>query len=415
MKESVSSIHGKVENPARINPTSLTLEHAQRTHNELSSSHEEKKSFWKKLWPKKQNSPILQKTIEKKAEKKTLESILPTKKKEKRKISVLELKHRRKDWLEKAGIQLDPRELERWVLRISIATSIVLGLYAFTQFVLKDLSISGFAIFVTIAAVLGTPLVYLAIWLVTYIVIDMRIFQRTKQVESVLPEYLELCALNVKAGMPIDKALWFSVRPKFGVLAQEIELVAKRTLTGEELQTALRDFTKKFDSPTLTRSVSLIIEGIEAGGEIGGLLHKISADLQETSILKQEMASSVTTYVIFITFASIIAAPFLMALSYHLLNIIQGFAGRLGDTSTSSVGSSFSISPDAIVLEDYKIFAMVSLGITAAFSAAIISIIRHGNVKEGLRYVPFFIGCTIVLFFFGIRILGTFLGGVLNQ
>ncbi len=82
---------------------------------------------------------------------------------------------------------------------------------------------------------------------------------------------------------------------------------------------------------------------------------------------------------------------------------------------TGGASSSFSISPDAIKLEDYKIFAMLSLSITSFFSAAIISVIRHGNVKEGMKYIPIFIGWSLMLFLLSIRILGVFLGGILEQ
>jgi Type II secretion system (T2SS), protein F len=287
----------------------------------------------------------------------------------------------------------------------------LLSIYFTLQLVMRDLSFSGWFSYVLITALVGTPLLYGLFWGLLLLVANMMQFYRSKEIDDALPEYLELCALNVKAGMSIDRALWYSVRPKFGILAKEMEIIAKRTLTGDSLVVALKEMSQKFDSPMLKRTISLITEGVESGGELGALLHTISADLRETKILKQEMASSVTTYVIFITFASIMAAPALMGLSYHLLNIIQGFASRL-DMGASS---SFSISSDAITLEDYKIFAMLSLGITSFFSAAIISVIRYGNVKEGMKYIPIFIGWSILLFFLSIRILGVFLGGILDQ
>ena len=69
--------------------------------------------------------------------------------------------------------------------------------------------------------------------------------------------------------MTIDKALWYAVRPKFGVLANEIETVAKETMKGEDLKIALQKFADKYDSILLKRSISLLSEGIDAGGEIG--------------------------------------------------------------------------------------------------------------------------------------------------
>jgi pilus assembly protein TadC len=64
--------------------------------------------------------------------------------------------------------------------------------------------------------------------LVVFFYFDYKIYQRTKEIEEVLPEFLQLTSANISAGMTIDRALWFAVRPKFGVLAKEIEEVAKK-------------------------------------------------------------------------------------------------------------------------------------------------------------------------------------------
>ena len=77
---------------------------------------------------------------------------------------------------------------------------------------------------------------------------------------ELLTRLMKLTSANISAGMPIDQALWFAVRPKFGVLAKEIEEVAKSTIAGADLQTALIDFTKKYNSKILKRSINLIIE-----------------------------------------------------------------------------------------------------------------------------------------------------------
>ena len=83
--------------------------------------------------------------------------------------------------------------------------------------------------------------------------LNLRIYNRTKEIEKVLPDFLQLTAANISAGMSIDKALWFSIRPRFGILAKEIETVAKKSMSGEDLEQALKEFASKYDSPTLDR------------------------------------------------------------------------------------------------------------------------------------------------------------------
>jgi len=222
---------------------------------------------------------------------------------------------------------------------------------------------------------------------------------------------LQLTASNIKAGMTIDSALWYAVRPRFGVLAKEIEVVAKDTMRGEDLKTALQKFADKYESVLLKRSISLLIEGLEAGGEIGNLLNKIAINIQENKIMRKEMAANVTTYVIFISFATIAAAPMLFGLSGVLIRVISDIGSNVGSTATTGLAISFS--SGGITYSDFKIFAIVSLIITSFFSAVIISTIKNGNIKLGLKYIPIFIFVTITLFLIADIVLGKLLGTVL--
>ncbi|MEK6875835.1 MAG: type II secretion system F family protein, partial [Nanoarchaeota archaeon] len=208
------------------------------------------------------------------------------------------------------------------------------------------------------------------------------------------------------------RALWYAVRPRFGVLANEIETVAKETMRGEDLKTALKKFADKFDSLLLKRCISLLIEGIEAGGEIGTLLNKIAINIDENRIMRQEMEANVTTYAIFISFATIAAAPVLFALSGVLIKVIANLSTSLSGITTSSSAAGFGLtfSGTGIAYKDFKIFAIVSLIITSFFSSVIIATIKKGNAKLGFKYIPLFIVITITLFLITDNLMGKMLG-----
>lgn len=53
---------------------------------------------------------------------------------------------------------------------------------------------------------------------------------RANQIETVLPDALQLISANVRAGMTIDRAIWLSARPEFGVLEEEIKMVGAKTM-----------------------------------------------------------------------------------------------------------------------------------------------------------------------------------------
>lgn len=322
------------------------------------------------------------------------------------------------DFLEKAGYDIAPRDflkklLVMTIVIVSIATIIVI----ITGIALQT---PIFNIFILVLII--STLVFIGIYLISLLVslayLDYKIFQRTQQIDAVLADFLQLTSANISAGMPIDRALWFAVRPRFGVLAKEIEQIAKSTIAGEDLEDALIAFTKKYNSKILKESVNLIIAGLHSGGEIGDLLNKISINIQETKMMKQEIAASVMSYVIFIGAASILAGPALYAMATVLLGVIGQIAGGI-DLDTSSGGGigggmSFSFSADSISISDFQIFAVVLMIITSFFSASIINIIRKGTIKDGIKNIPIFIAVSMVLYYFAYIILSGLMSGFLG-
>ena len=333
--------------------------------------------------------------------------------KAKKRATIQERKHKIKDYFERAGLFIDPSSLSRRIFNVCVVIN--LGI---SSFLIYHFSTTYGITWTTILASIATlwMLVFIIlifiIWATFYLVVDLKIFQRKIDIEDVLPDYLQLTSSNIKAGMTIDRALWYAVRPRFGVLAKEIETVAKETMRGEDLKAALQKFSAKYDSVLLKRSISLLIEGIEAGGEIGNLLNKIAINIEENKIMRQEMAANVTTYVIFISFATIVAAPVLFALSGVLIKVITNLGSSLSDvgSASSSAGFGISFSTTGIDYKDFRVFAIVSLIITSFFSAIIIATIKKGNAKLGVRYIPLFMVITVTLFLVADKVFGSLLG-----
>ncbi|NIA04150.1 MAG: hypothetical protein GWP09_02250, partial [Nitrospiraceae bacterium] len=195
------------------------------------------------------------------------------------------------------------------IIKVANIISIIASLIAIIIAMLTEIIIRG----IKVNILLLTPLIILisfaSVYIILILVLQIISTKRTKDIENSLANFLELASNNISAGMSIDKALWFAVRPNFGILSKEIEIVAKKVMNGYDLPTALQEFSDKYDSPVLKRSMLLLIEGLNAGGEVGDLLNKIAENITQTKILKKQISASVTTYKIFILFASIIIAP----------------------------------------------------------------------------------------------------------
>jgi len=205
-------------------------------------------------------------------------------------------RHLLKQSLMKAGVKAKPEIFSKWVFRAAITINILVGLFLAFRYATYFKFAGLVYVPILIAAIWFATFVFVffMLWLVLYLTFDFLSYKRRVGIEDVLPDFLLLASANIRAGMPIDQALWYAVRPRFGVLAKEIEFVAKETMSGEDLEVALQKFSDKYDSLVLKNTVNLIIEGINAGGEIGQLLHNISVSIQESKRLKKEMAASIS-------------------------------------------------------------------------------------------------------------------------
>lgn len=315
------------------------------------------------------------------------------------------------EYLEKAGYGTDAQKLRKNLFRFTIILFLLVSVLvlAYAAGLGADwLRTLLFLLALWTAVFAGVLLLLMA---TVYFFLDYKIYRRTRELEEVLPDFLQLASSNIAAGMPIDRALWYSIRPNFGVLAKEMEQVAKATMAGDNLEKSLIAFTKKYESKTLQRSVSILIEGLHAGGEMADLLEKIALNIDELKIMKKEMAANVMTYAIFILFASIAVAPFLFALATQLLEIIVQITGSL---DLSSSGSLFTISSaDPAIVGNFKVFSILILVISSLFSSAIVSVIRRGNVMDGIKSMPLYAILAVMIYYISLGFLGGLFGSLL--
>lgn len=248
--------------------------------------------------------------------------------------------------------------------------------------------------------------------LLVYFYIDLKIYSRTRKMEDLLPDFLQLVSSNLKGGMPFERALWAAIKPRFTILANEMSEASKKAMTGYDVDAALIEFSNKYNSPTLKRSMELIIGELESGGNIADIIDKVVANLKKTRALKEDMAASAVTYIIFIGAIVILIAPILFALSFHLLMVVIGFASTLSGTAANVGALPMPISGTSIDPADFKIFSALALSVIAIFSSMIVSIVEKGSIKSGLKYIPIFLIGSLSFYFIFMRILSSVFSGL---
>jgi len=240
---------------------------------------------------------------------------------------------------------------------------------------------------------------------------------RANEIEKVLPDALQLMAANIRAGMTVDRAIWLSARPEFGVLEEELRIAGAKTVGGKTIKTALMEMSGRIKSEILEKTFRLVIEGIESGGELAHLLEETARNVRTVQSLKKEIKSSVTTYSIFIFFAAVLGAPALYAISLFFVEIMTKLWSPkiLGGTkvtgSTMGGGLLAKAGAPTITVDQLFWFATSSIVITTMFGALIIGLIQTGKEKNGIKFIPALTCGALIVFIVAQYLIKALFGG----
>lgn len=305
-----------------------------------------------------------------------------------------------------AGLERMPELLIGFLALAAVVLSVMLFVLS-----VQIPAVSQYSVLIALCGLLVFPIAYLYL--------SLRIDGRKKRIETVLPDFLQLAAANVRAGMPVDQAMWQAARPEFGLLSEEITNVAKLTFGGEPFAQTLDRLGERFDSKNLQRTVRLIKQGLASGGEMADILEETAMDIRNGQIIRKEISTALLMYVIFIVFAATMGAPFLYGVSYKMINVLEKVWVQLPDLGSGQAqvpsGAMF-LTPKAptITSNDFLIFALISSFITGFFASVIIAVIQVGSKKHFVRYFPLFLGMMAITFFAVIFVLNAFFAGIVK-
>ena len=245
---------------------------------------------------------------------------------------------------------------------------------------------------------------------------------RARFVEKILPDILQLISSNMKSGLTTERALLASARPEFRVFAEELKLASAKVMAGERIEEALSDIASRIKSPTMERTIWLMVQGIKSGGEVADLLSQLADDLREENALKEETKAEVSMYVLLVFVAAAFGAPILFSVSSYIVGVLQSQTQNLAIepeqlkeiTRRSPVGrlGSMGIGQMTITPEFATMFAMISLLITCVCSSLVIGVINTGKEKDGVKFIPLITIMGVSLFYIIRFVLGMVLGNI---
>ncbi len=226
---------------------------------------------------------------------------------------------------------------------------------------------------------------------------------RIKKIEEVFPDFIELMASNLRAGMTIDSALLLSSRKEFSPLDEEIILLGKDVITGKEIDFALKSLALRINSDKITKTVNVINSGIRSGGNLAVLLEETAVNMRERSFVEKRAASNVLMYVIFIFFAVSVGAPTLFSLSSVLVEILTRILGSLPNIDTSG-NLPFTLTKISISVNFVTYFSVIFLVTIDILASLLLGLVNKGEEKSGTKYMFPLIAISVAVYF-AVRIL----------
>jgi hypothetical protein len=258
------------------------------------------------------------------------------------------------------------------------------------------------------------PIVFVGVFLFFHGTLYLAVERRSKFVESILPDALQLVAANIKSGFIPSRALVLSARKEFGPLSEGIRNVGKEMMTGKSLQESMGEMTKTIKSEILETTVTLITKGVKAGGQLVALFEETAIDIRRKEAIKKEVRANIMMYAIFIGFAGCAGAPLLYALSGFLVSTISRLGGMVnlpeGATSKMPLHMKFglAVSPEFLFL-----FSILAMAITTIFASMIIGLIGSGKEKDGIKYMPVLLITALAVYFLASFMINAMFGGLI--
>ncbi|MEM7815877.1 MAG: type II secretion system F family protein [Candidatus Aenigmatarchaeota archaeon] len=297
-----------------------------------------------------------------------------------------------------SGSRKSPSHFFYTSLMVSLSISLLIGIVAYKYFwiVFPAIFVGVFGFF--------HGLLYLAVE------------RRTRFVENILPDALQLVAANIKAGFIPSRALMLSARKEFGPLSEAIKNAGKEMMTGKSLQESMKEMTRTIKSDVLETTVNLVTKGIRAGGQLVSLFEETAIDIRRKEAIKKEVRANIMMYAIFIGFAGCIGAPVLYALSTFLVGTISklGTSMAIPEDITSKVPLHMKFGL-GISQEFLFIFSIIAIVITTFFGGLIIGLISSGKERDGVKYIPVLLVTALAIYFLTGFVINSMFGSLLPK
>ncbi len=163
------------------------------------------------------------------------------------------------------------------------------------SFVLLAFIHASVTLTIVIALVMGAGAAYLP-----FSSLERACEARKRQVQKTLPDFLDMVATTVQAGLSVNAALVYSIDAAPGALGEEIKATLSEMRLGRSRIEALRGAAERLQQQQFTTTVTAITQAERLGSNISNVLNELAEDVRNQRImLVEEHAAKLPVKMIF--------------------------------------------------------------------------------------------------------------------
>jgi len=204
-------------------------------------------------------------------------------------------------------------------------------------------------------------------------------YSRIRKIDTVFPDFVRDLSSSRRAGMTFTKAILFTSKGSYGLLTKEIKKIAQQISWGSSVEEALTDFSKRINTTSVRRTISLIIEASRSGGNVADVLDVAAEDALEIKQLEGERRVNMLSYVVVIYVAMLVFMAIIAILAGVFIPTITGSSA---EGLATTLGGGNIIGQETIIQVFYFATLAQSMG-----TGLVAGIFEDGNVQSSVKHI----------------------------
>lgn len=210
--------------------------------------------------------------------------------------------------------------------------------------------------------------------------------RRKKQIDDMLPRFLEDVAESQEAGMTLLKAFEESSKRKYGPITKELKHLVAQLTWGVEFEAAFVSFSGRIDTELTTKITTLLLEAMRLGGDLKRTFHSTASFVRQMIQLRNERESQLRPYMMVIYVGTIV----------FMIIIIILYQSFFVSMASGGTGGGFMRLP--MSLEGYKVVLFDLVVVEAFFGGITAGKLSGGRALTGLKHSAMLLAVVTVVF-----------------